>query len=95
MYQRNQKTWYKHFDFMFLDFLCMEISFFIAYIIRFGIEKAPGLFFSSEFSTLASLAYEADLPLVHTGVHTGFAFCQAKLSLSSVLIIISELSSTV
>ncbi len=51
MYQRNQKTWYKHFDFMFLDFLCMEISFFIAYIIRFGIEKAPELFLSSDFST--------------------------------------------
>ena len=36
MYQRNQKRWYKHFDFMLLDFLCMEISFCLAYIFRFG-----------------------------------------------------------
>lgn len=50
MYQRNQKTWHKHFDFMFLDFLCMEISFLIAYIIRFGIQRAPELFFNSDFS---------------------------------------------
>lgn len=51
MYQRNQKTWYKHFDFMFLDFLCIEISFYLVYIIRFGIEKAPELFLASGFST--------------------------------------------
>lgn len=39
MYQRNQKRWYKHFDFMLLDFLCMEISFCLAYIFRFGMNR--------------------------------------------------------
>lgn len=43
MYQRNQKTWHKHFDFMLLDFLCLEISFCLAYIFRFGLDNALDL----------------------------------------------------
>ncbi|MDE6432729.1 MAG: sugar transferase [Lachnospiraceae bacterium] len=50
MYQKNQKAWYKHFDFMFLDFLCMEISFLIVFMIRFGVKKASNLLSVSEFS---------------------------------------------
>ena len=43
MYQRNQKRWYKHFDFMLLDFLCMEISFCLAYVFRFGADQMAKL----------------------------------------------------
>lgn len=37
MYQKNHKAWYKHMDFMLLDFLCMELSFIIAVVLRFGL----------------------------------------------------------
>lgn len=50
MYQRNQKTWHKHFDFMFLDLLCMEISFVIAFFLRFGAPKAEYTLFRGEFA---------------------------------------------
>lgn len=43
MHQKKQKTWTKHFDFMFLDLLFVEISFVLSYIFRFGIEQALGL----------------------------------------------------
>lgn len=51
MYQKNQKTWYKHFDFMLLDLLCMEISFLVVYMIRFGVQRASVLLSASDFST--------------------------------------------
>lgn len=50
MYQKNQKTWYKHFDFMFLDLLCMEISFFIVFLIRFGVHRVSDLLLASDIS---------------------------------------------
>ena len=43
MHQKKQKTWTKHFDFMFLDFLFIEISFILSYIFRFGLGQAYGL----------------------------------------------------
>lgn len=52
MYQRNQKRWYKHIDFMLLDFLCMEISFCLAYIFRFGIDRMIDLVTGSESEVL-------------------------------------------
>lgn len=36
MYRKNKKAWYKHFDFMFLDLICVELSFVFALMIRFG-----------------------------------------------------------
>lgn len=36
MYRKNKKTWYKHFDFIFLDLVCIELSFVLALVIRFG-----------------------------------------------------------
>lgn len=36
MYRKNRKVWYKHFDFMFLDLVCMELSFVFALCMRFG-----------------------------------------------------------
>lgn len=34
MYERNQKSFFKHFDFVILDFICMELSFWLSYLIR-------------------------------------------------------------
>lgn len=50
MYQKNQKAWYKHFDFMFLDLLCMEISFILVFIIRFGVTRVSDLLSATAFS---------------------------------------------
>ncbi|MCR5702856.1 MAG: sugar transferase [Lachnospiraceae bacterium] len=36
MYERNRKTWFKHIDFMILDFIFVELSFILACIFRFG-----------------------------------------------------------
>lgn len=37
MYERNQKSWTKHLDFMLLDAICLEVSFLLAYIFRFDL----------------------------------------------------------
>lgn len=34
MYQKNAGSWVKHLDFMILDIICLQISFFLAYLIR-------------------------------------------------------------
>ena len=39
MYKGLVKGWMKHLDFLFLDVICLEISFLIAYIIRNGLQK--------------------------------------------------------
>lgn len=50
MYKKNRKTWHKHFDFMMLDLLCMEISFLIAFVVRFGVHQPDALLVKSSFS---------------------------------------------
>lgn len=37
MYQKSSQGWLKHFDFMILDIVCLQISFWLAYAIRQGI----------------------------------------------------------
>ena len=34
MYQRESKGWFKHYDFILLDLICLQIAFFLAYVIR-------------------------------------------------------------
>ena len=34
MYKKESKGWFKHFDFILLDMLCLQIAFLIAYLIR-------------------------------------------------------------
>lgn len=34
MYKKNKKSWVKHLDFLLLDALCLEITFYISYMIR-------------------------------------------------------------
>lgn len=44
MHRKKQKTWAKHFDFILLDLLFIELSFIMAYVLRFGIDKLRFLF---------------------------------------------------
>jgi len=48
MYERNHKTWTKHIDFMILDAICLELSFLLAYVLRFNILSVKELFGSSD-----------------------------------------------
>lgn len=34
MYQRESKGWFKHYDFILLDLICLQMAFFLAYVIR-------------------------------------------------------------
>lgn len=36
MYVKSGKGWYKHFDFMLIDLVCVEVAFMLAYYIRHG-----------------------------------------------------------
>lgn len=49
MHERKKKTWTKHFDFMFLDLLFIEVSFILSYIFRFGLGRAKDVVGSSSF----------------------------------------------
>lgn len=39
MYKRSSKGWLKHVDFLILDLICLQISFYIAYCIRHGLQN--------------------------------------------------------
>ncbi|MBR1598790.1 MAG: sugar transferase [Lachnospiraceae bacterium] len=49
MHERKKKTWTKHFDFMFLDLLFIEVSFILSYIFRFGLGRVKDVIGSSSF----------------------------------------------
>ena len=34
MYKKGSKGWLKHFDFILLDMICLQIAFLLAYVIR-------------------------------------------------------------
>ena len=36
MYRKNTKSWFKHWDFLLLDLVCLQIAFLAAYFIRMG-----------------------------------------------------------
>lgn len=36
MYKKNSSGWLKHFDFIFLDLLCVQLAFYISYVLRQG-----------------------------------------------------------
>ena len=46
MYSRLTHSWLKHWDFILLDLICLEVSFFLAFIIRHGVihQEAESLF---------------------------------------------------
>ena len=58
MYRKRVKGWVKHFDFIVLDLLCTQISFCIAYMIRFGLSNPYG---SNEYVNLAIIYAFVDI----------------------------------
>ena len=36
MYKRQKKSWVKHLDFLLIDILCLEVTFFISFFIKLG-----------------------------------------------------------
>ena len=34
MYKRNTSHWFKHWDFILLDFILIEAAFYVAYVVR-------------------------------------------------------------
>ncbi|MGN0393741.1 MAG: sugar transferase, partial [Coprococcus sp.] len=39
MYKRSTSGWLKHFDFIILDMLCLQVSFLLSYIVRHGLHN--------------------------------------------------------
>lgn len=40
MYSKSSHSWLKHWDFILLDIICLEVSFFVAFLIRQGVPTA-------------------------------------------------------
>ncbi len=39
MYEKRNKGWWKHLDFIILDILCLQVAFVLAYSVRFGLDN--------------------------------------------------------
>ena len=39
MYKKSSSGWLKHFDFIVLDMLCLQLAFVLAYILRIGLSN--------------------------------------------------------
>ena len=39
MYRRDAKSWLKHFDFMVIDLLVLQVAFVLSYILRHGLRN--------------------------------------------------------
>ncbi len=50
MYRKNKNSWTKHMDFMILDIICLQVSFFLAYVIR---HRSMHMFSNLIYSNLA------------------------------------------
>ena len=58
MYEKKQKGWRKHIDFILLDILCLQLAFVLAYFIRFGLENP---YVNNEYRSLAGVYILIDL----------------------------------
>lgn len=57
MYEKASKSWIKHWDFMLLDFLCIHISLFTAYFIRYYDQFYKYLHFYKTMAIVISLVF--------------------------------------
>ena len=57
MYEKRMKGWRKHIDFIFLDIICLQLAFAVAYMIRF---KTGSPYADEEYQNLAILYILAD-----------------------------------
>ena len=61
MYHKGKNNWTKHLDFMILDILCLEVSFFLAYVIR---HQSAGMFKNLIYENLAIVLFFVDIVLL-------------------------------
>ena len=65
MYKKQKKSWVKHLDFLILDLLCLEVTFYLSCVIRLGnLHNDPGM--SEYYNRLAIvllLIFRANMPL--------------------------------
>ena len=63
MYKRETEGWFKHYDFILLDMLCLQIAFFLAYVIS-GHGTAP---YSNDLYRNVAIVIElADLVILYS-----------------------------
>ena len=63
MYKRETEGWFKHYDFILLDMLCLQIAFFLAYVIS-GHGTAP---YSNDLYRNVAIVIElADLVIIYS-----------------------------
>ena len=58
MYEKKQKGWRKHIDFILLDILCLQLAFVLAYFLRFDLENP---YVNNEYRSLAGVYILIDL----------------------------------
>ena len=61
MYHKGKNNWTKHLDFMILDILCLEVSFFLAYVIR---HRSTEMFTNLIYENLAIVLFFVDIVLL-------------------------------
>ncbi len=61
MYRKNQNSWVKHLDFMILDVICLQVSFFLAYAIR---HKSTEMFSNLIYANLAIVLFFVDIVML-------------------------------
>lgn len=61
MYRKNQNSWVKHLDFMILDEICLQISFFLAYAIR---HRSTEMFSNLIYANLAIVLFFVDIVML-------------------------------
>lgn len=61
MYHKNKNSWAKHLDFMILDEVCLQVSFFLAYAIR---HQSTGMFSNLIYENLAIVLFFVDIVLL-------------------------------
>lgn len=55
MYKKQKKSWVKHLDFLLVDIICLESSFFISYLIRINMESGRIDTLQDYYSKLATV----------------------------------------
>lgn len=61
MYHKGKNTWTKHLDFMILDIICLQVSFFLAYVIR---HRSTGMFTNLIYANLAIVLFFVDIVIL-------------------------------
>ena len=65
MYKKGSKGWLKHFDFILLDMICLQIAFLLAYVIRHDSGSSNLFLNGSLFTHFSSLVLKYDLPHIY------------------------------